>query len=108
MAILGHGDLTEAMCDMLTPFRDIVTVVDIRGLTSIRAMPEISNQFTLVLGDTVTLYRDQSDSNHFDAVAIGAGIQTFSVPGFTAFDKDGKQITGRELQGRVLKEERAR
>lgn len=107
MAVLGHGDLTEDMCALLTPYRDMVTVADIRGLTSVRAMPGITNLFTLVLGDTVTSYRDQSD-NHFGAVAIGAGMQSFNVPGFTAYDKDGKQITGRELQGRVLNEERAR
>lgn len=97
--------MSNQMARLLDPYKDITNVVDIRGLTTVQYMPAISSNYILVLGDSVTGFKDES-TNHFDAVVIGGGINTFTVTGFHAYDKDGKEITGSALRGRVLIEQR--
>ena len=94
---------------MLTPYRAVIDTVDIRGLTRVMQMPAIDSAYTLVLGDSVKVFRDVDETGHrYGTIAIGSGMTTFFQPGFRAYDRNGNNISGTALQGRLLMEQRAK
>lgn len=99
--VLGRNAVT---LDDLAQFRDIVTCLDIRGAATVSKIPNITNQFTLILGDSVTSYKDtQTDpANVMDSVIIGTGISTFNVTDVQMYDLNGRAISGSALRGHVF------
>lgn len=94
------------MADKITPYKDLIHIADIRGISNIQSMPYITdNTYTLVLGDSVGTYTDRT-SNHFGVIVIGGGMRSFNVTGFHAYDRYGNEISGSALAGRILNETR--
>lgn len=96
--------MTQAMADRITPYRALINIADIRGLSNIQSMPYIDDKnYTLVLGDSVTTFTDRT-GDHFGVIVIGSGMKLFNVAGFHAYDRYGNEISGSALAGKILQE----
>lgn len=88
--VLGSG---QTYANTLTPYANMITTIDIRGISTITdgTLPALTNEITLILGDSVKTYAD-SNGNTIAALVLGTGLTQLPT-GLTLYNIENVRIT---------------